>query len=229
MPMSARAISSISASNIWCACPARRPRIEDLKGIVVATRNGIPITIANVADVIIGQELRTGAATQNGREVVLGTALMLVGENSRTVSRAVAAQAGTGGARPAAGHRRAADLRPHQPRRAHDRRRSDQSARRRAPGHRRAVPPARQFPRGADHGGGHPALHAADHHRHGAEPGLRQSDEPRRARFRAHRRWRGHHRRELPAPLRAKRSSRFGRLLQARGTLQALRPRPRAK
>jgi heavy metal efflux system protein len=66
--------------------------IEDLKGIVVASRNTIPITIGNVADVIIGQDLRTGAATQNGREVVLGTALMLIGENSRTVSRAVAAK-----------------------------------------------------------------------------------------------------------------------------------------
>ena len=72
--------------------PGQASGIEDLKGIVVATRNTIPITIGNVADVIIGQDLRTGAATQNGREVVLGTALMLVGENSRTVSRAVAAK-----------------------------------------------------------------------------------------------------------------------------------------
>ena len=72
--------------------PGQASSIEDLKGIVVATRGTIPITIGNVADVIIGQDLRTGAATQNGREVVLGTALMLVGENSRTVSRAVAAK-----------------------------------------------------------------------------------------------------------------------------------------
>ena len=72
--------------------PGQASTIDDLKGIVVATRNTIPITIANVADVGIGEELRTGAATQNGREVVLGTALMLIGENSRTVSRAVAAK-----------------------------------------------------------------------------------------------------------------------------------------
>ena len=72
--------------------PGQASSIDDLKGIVVATRNTIPITIANVAEVGIGEELRTGAATQNGREVVLGTALMLIGENSRTVSRAVAAK-----------------------------------------------------------------------------------------------------------------------------------------
>jgi cobalt-zinc-cadmium resistance protein CzcA len=70
--------------------PGQASTIDDLKGMVVATRNTIPITIANVADVGIGEDLRTGAATQNGREVVLGTALMLIGENSRTVSRAVA-------------------------------------------------------------------------------------------------------------------------------------------
>jgi cobalt-zinc-cadmium resistance protein CzcA len=72
--------------------PGQASNIEDLKQIVVATRNTIPITIGNIADVMIGDQLRTGAATQNGREVVLGTALMLIGQNSRTVSRAVAAK-----------------------------------------------------------------------------------------------------------------------------------------
>ena len=72
--------------------PAQASTIEELKQIVVATRSSIPITIGNVADVIIGEDLRTGAATQNGREVVLGTVLMLIGENSRTVSQAVAAR-----------------------------------------------------------------------------------------------------------------------------------------
>src|SRR5690606_26292447 len=43
-----------------------------------------------VADVAIGKELRTGAATQDGKEAVLGTAMMLIGENSRTVARDVA-------------------------------------------------------------------------------------------------------------------------------------------
>ncbi|WP_426043354.1 efflux RND transporter permease subunit [Caulobacter sp. DWR3-1-2] len=66
--------------------------IADLNRIVVANRGGAPIRIADVADVVMGEELRTGAATENGREVVLGTVMMLVGENSRTVSRAVAAK-----------------------------------------------------------------------------------------------------------------------------------------
>ena len=42
-------------------------------------RQGVPIRIKDVADILIGKELRTGAATQNGKEVVLGTALMLIG------------------------------------------------------------------------------------------------------------------------------------------------------
>ncbi len=64
--------------------------IEDLQRIIVANRGGVPIRVVDVADVILGEELRTGAATENGREVVLGTVHMLLGENSRTVARAVA-------------------------------------------------------------------------------------------------------------------------------------------
>jgi len=59
---------------------------------VITSVDGAPIRISNVADVSIGKELRTGAATENGREVVLGTVFMLIGENSRTVSQAVAAK-----------------------------------------------------------------------------------------------------------------------------------------
>ena len=66
--------------------------IDDLKNIVVSQREGVPVRVADVADVILGEELRTGAATQNGHETVLGTVFMLVGENSRTVSQAVAAR-----------------------------------------------------------------------------------------------------------------------------------------
>jgi cobalt-zinc-cadmium resistance protein CzcA len=50
----------------------------------------VPVRVADVADVIVGEELRTGAATENGREIVLGTVMMRVGENSRTVARAAA-------------------------------------------------------------------------------------------------------------------------------------------
>jgi cobalt-zinc-cadmium resistance protein CzcA len=66
--------------------------IEDLQRIIVANRGGVPIRVVDVADVIMGEELRTGAATENGREVVLGTVFMLLGENSREVARAVAAR-----------------------------------------------------------------------------------------------------------------------------------------
>ena len=64
--------------------------IEDLQRIIVANRAGVPIRIVDVADVLMGEELRTGAATENGREIVLGTVFMLMGENSRTVANAVA-------------------------------------------------------------------------------------------------------------------------------------------
>ncbi len=64
--------------------------ISDLRGIVVKTIAGAPLRVGDIAEVGAGSELRTGAATQNGREVVLGTVLMRVGENSRAVASAVA-------------------------------------------------------------------------------------------------------------------------------------------
>jgi cobalt-zinc-cadmium resistance protein CzcA len=67
-------------------------RIEDLEQIepiVIATREGVPIRVRDVAEVGIGGELRTGSASANGAEAVVGTALMLIGANSRTVSTAV--------------------------------------------------------------------------------------------------------------------------------------------
>jgi cobalt-zinc-cadmium resistance protein CzcA len=66
--------------------------IEDLRWIVVANRNGVPVRVADVADVVMGEELRTGAATENGKEIVLGTVFMLMGENSREVALATAKQ-----------------------------------------------------------------------------------------------------------------------------------------
>src|SRR5215210_331309 len=63
---------------------------RDLSSIIVAYRSGIPVRVADVADVSIGSEIRQGAATKDGREVVLGTIFMLVGENAREVSVAVA-------------------------------------------------------------------------------------------------------------------------------------------
>ncbi len=63
---------------------------EEISQIVVGTHRGVPIYIHDVADVHIAKELRTGAATRNGRETVLGTVFMLKGENTRTVSLRVA-------------------------------------------------------------------------------------------------------------------------------------------
>lgn len=70
--------------------PGQAQTLDDIGNIIVTQRHGVSIRISDVADVLLGQELRTGAATQNGREVVLGTVFMLIGENSRTVARAAA-------------------------------------------------------------------------------------------------------------------------------------------
>lgn len=66
--------------------------VEELASIVVATRGGVPVRVRDVAAVSIGGETRTGSASENGRETVIGTALMLVGANSRTVAAAVDAR-----------------------------------------------------------------------------------------------------------------------------------------
>ena len=63
---------------------------KEISNIVIGTHRGVPIHIHDVAEVQIAKELRTGAATKNGRETVLGTVFMLKGENSRTVSLRVA-------------------------------------------------------------------------------------------------------------------------------------------
>lgn len=72
--------------------PGQLGTVQDIANIVIANVQGTPIRVSSVAEVGIGQELRSGAATENGREVVLGTVFMLIGENSRTVSQAVAAR-----------------------------------------------------------------------------------------------------------------------------------------
>ncbi|MBV8413859.1 MAG: CusA/CzcA family heavy metal efflux RND transporter, partial [Verrucomicrobia bacterium] len=69
--------------------PGQVKSLAELRAIVVSTRGGLPIRIGDVADVIEANELRTGAATRNGEEAVLGTTFMLIGENSRTVANRV--------------------------------------------------------------------------------------------------------------------------------------------
>lgn len=69
--------------------PGQASTMDDVRRIIVAKRHGLPIRVGDLADVLLGEELRTGAATKNGQEVVLGTVFMLVGENSRNVSQRV--------------------------------------------------------------------------------------------------------------------------------------------
>jgi cobalt-zinc-cadmium resistance protein CzcA len=72
--------------------PGQVVDLEALRRIVLDRRDGVPIRVGDVAAVGEGPELRTGAATQNGQEIVLGTVFMLVGENSRAVAQATAAR-----------------------------------------------------------------------------------------------------------------------------------------
>jgi len=64
--------------------------ISDIENVVIKRINTVPVAVKDIGSVAIGKELRTGAATQEGEETVLGTAMMLVGENSRTVAQSVA-------------------------------------------------------------------------------------------------------------------------------------------
>jgi len=68
---------------------ARIRSADEIADAVIATRGGVTVRVRDVAAVRLGGELRTGGATLNGHEVVVGTTLMLIGENSRTVAKAV--------------------------------------------------------------------------------------------------------------------------------------------
>jgi len=70
--------------------PGQVSNLDEIGEIILGNHNGVPVRMKNVADILIGKELRNGAATQNGKEIVLGTVHMLIGENSRTVSIAAA-------------------------------------------------------------------------------------------------------------------------------------------
>jgi cobalt-zinc-cadmium resistance protein CzcA len=67
----------------------RLESIDDIRNVVVSTRNGSPVRLGEIATVVIGKELRVGSASMNGDEVVIGTSFMLIGANSRVVSAAV--------------------------------------------------------------------------------------------------------------------------------------------
>ena len=69
--------------------PGQLATVEDISNVIVTTHNSIPIKLGDIASIGIGKDLRTGAATQDGVETVLGTAMMLIGENSRVVAKRV--------------------------------------------------------------------------------------------------------------------------------------------
>ena len=69
--------------------PGQVTDLNDISNIVIGTKQSIPVRIKDVAEVMLGSQLRTGAATENSREIVLGTVFMLIGENSRSVAEAV--------------------------------------------------------------------------------------------------------------------------------------------
>ena len=69
--------------------PGQLNSLTDIGNIVIRQHQGVPVRIKELATVSLGSELRSGAATQNGREVVMSTVFMLIGENSRTVAHDV--------------------------------------------------------------------------------------------------------------------------------------------
>jgi cobalt-zinc-cadmium resistance protein CzcA len=72
--------------------PGQIDSLDALRAVAVRHRDGVPLRLEQVAEVGFGHDLRTGAATMDGEEIVLGTVFMLVGENSRSVARAVDAR-----------------------------------------------------------------------------------------------------------------------------------------
>ena len=63
--------------------------MDDIRNIVIKTVEDVPVYVKDIAEVQVGPEIRTGSATKDGKETVLGTAIMLKGENSRVVSKRV--------------------------------------------------------------------------------------------------------------------------------------------
>lgn len=72
--------------------PGTLNNISDIENTLVTSSSGRAIRVSDIAQVSIGHDLRTGGATYNGEETVLGIAMMAMGENSRTVSKAVDAK-----------------------------------------------------------------------------------------------------------------------------------------
>lgn len=70
--------------------PGQLKTLDEIRNVVITKRDDAPVRVSDVAEVKLGEQLRTGAATSGESEVVLGTAMMLIGENSRIVAQNVA-------------------------------------------------------------------------------------------------------------------------------------------
>jgi len=81
-----------NGSQLLMRMPGQADSLDDLRDIVITQRDSVPVRVGDVATVEVGKELRSGAATQDGREVVLSTVFMLIGENSREVASNTAAR-----------------------------------------------------------------------------------------------------------------------------------------
>jgi len=81
---------NLNGAGLFVRSDARVRTADELARTVIASREGVPVQLSQVAMVRAGQGIRTGSASENGHEVVVGTAVMRIGENSRTVATAVA-------------------------------------------------------------------------------------------------------------------------------------------
>ena len=145
----------------------RLESMEQIGDVVVATRGGVPVRVKDIAEVRIGRELRTGSASENGEEAVIGTALMRIGENSRSVSGTGPRQDERDQPHASAWRRGQDGIEPHAPCRCYRKDGEHKSGRGRFPCHPRAFFAAREFSCRADHRARDPGHNAADHDRDG--------------------------------------------------------------
>src|SRR5438876_1261273 len=74
---------------------SRVSNTEEIENLPLKFGAGVkPLLVKDVAEVKLGTKFRTGAATLNGHETVIGTTMMLAGENSRSVAERVKARFG---------------------------------------------------------------------------------------------------------------------------------------
>ena len=86
-------VIQVGGESVSVRASGRVQSMKEIEELPIRFAAGVqPLRVKDVAAVVIGKAPRTGAATYNGEEVVLGTALMLSGENSRIVARRVAHQ-----------------------------------------------------------------------------------------------------------------------------------------